>query len=74
MLRLRNNFSTWVYILATMVSHKHTFPLQNFQAQDGRNLYAYLPAAAMCSLVRMGWNPTNGICIDNSNPVMKKTL
>ena len=33
-----------------------------------------LPAAAMCSLVLIGWKPTNGTCIDNTKPVIKKTL
>ena len=29
-----------------------------------------VPAAAMCSLVRRGWNPTNGTCIDMIKPRM----
>lgn len=34
----------------------------------------FLPAAAMCSLVLIGWNPTKGICIDNIKPTIKKVL
>ena len=30
----------------------------------------YSPAAAMCSLVLIGWNPTNGICIDSRVPTI----
>jgi hypothetical protein len=33
-----------------------------------------LPAEAICSLVFIGWNPTNGICIDNINPTMKNDV
>lgn len=29
-----------------------------------------LPAAAMCSLVLMGWKPTNGICMDSTKPTI----
>ena len=28
--------------------------------------------AAMCSDVLIGWNPTNGICIDITSPRIKK--
>lgn len=29
-----------------------------------------LPAAAICSLVRIGWKPTNGTCIDKMSPII----
>ena len=29
-----------------------------------------LPAAAMCSLVLIGWKPTKGICMDRTRPTM----
>ena len=32
------------------------------------------PAAAMCSLVRIGWKPTKGTCIDMRRPMMKKVV
>ena len=36
--------------------------------------YYNLPAEAICSLVFIGWNPTNGTCIDNINPIMKNDV
>lgn len=35
---------------------------------------ANLPAAAMCSLVLIGWNPTKGTCIDMMSPMIKKVV
>ncbi len=35
---------------------------------------AKTPAEAMCSEVLTGWNPTKGICMEHSNPKMKKEL
>ena len=32
------------------------------------------PAAAMCSLVLIGWKPTKGTCIDIRRPMMKKVV
>ena len=32
------------------------------------------PAAAMCSLVLIGWKPTKGTCIDIRRPIMKKVV
>ena len=29
-----------------------------------------VPAAAMCSLVLIGWKPTKGICMDRISPIM----
>ena len=33
-----------------------------------------LPAAAKCSLVLIGWNPTNGICIESKRPNIKNDV
>ena len=38
------------------------------------NYASSLPADAMCSEVLTGWNPTNGICIEHSKPIMKNVL
>lgn len=33
-------------------------------------LELFLPAAAMCSLVLIGWKPTNGTCMDSTKPTI----
>lgn len=39
-----------------------------------QNTCVILPAEAMCSEVLTGWKPTNGICIEQRRPMMKKVL
>ena len=47
--------------------------LNNF-GQLSEPLTYNTPAAAMCSLVRIGWKPTKGTCIDMRRPMMKKVV
>ena len=48
-------------------------PVNNF-GKLSEPLTYNTPAAAMCSLVRIGWKPTKGTCIDMRRPMMKKVV
>lgn len=63
-------FYLLVYVISNTRKQSHKGLRFSSAVQAVWKQTVFLPAAAMCSLVLIGWNPTKGICIDNINPTM----